>query len=659
VIGEVIDHYRILELVGRGAMGVVYKALDVNLDRQVAVKVMSAEARNDPDFVERFRQEARMQGALNHPNVAMLFDYFVHDGAPVAVMEFIDGESFEQLIRRRGAIAVRESIPIFKQALRGVAAAHRAGIIHRDLKPSNLMVTRDDIVKVMDFGIAKRQGSPGATKVSSTSIGSPLYMAPEQILGRAVDRRTDVYALGLTLYELVSGHRPFNPRGKAEFMVLNSHVNDTPEPPTVYRYGIPQPIVDAVMRSLAKDPDARFQSAEEFMAALPDLPAATVADTSAADSGAAPMGPTGTVAIARAPAPSGVGPTGTVAISRPPQPQPIGAGPTGTVAIPRPPTNGPGPTGTVVIPATPPPIGAAPAATVAISNAASTRGQPAAGGRHGNTVMVEYSSTKRPEAGEAMTFDYSASTILLQDSDSRRSVPSAANVASPAATAAPAPGLMQRLRSQRLGLAAVLLGLLLLGSLLRHAERPQPVRQQAIPTPLATQYAAPPVVATSVSEAPATPADATPATVISAATSTSTAPAALGPPATTPAPPRPDLSGSWRGEYVDASGKQLLRVVNLSIDRVYEDGGIEGTLQYQAASGEGECKLQPRGSSYSAGEQRLQLSPEACSPHHPRELGVPLDFVGVNPRGNTLKDGRIEAPTGEVIKVRLKRVSGV
>ena len=270
MIGDLIDHYRVLELVGRGAMGVVYKALDVNLDRPVAIKVMSVEARSDPDFVERFRQEARMQGALNHPNIALLFDYFVHDGAPVAVMEFIDGESLEQLIRRRGPIPAHESIPIFKQALRGVAAAHRAGIIHRDLKPSNLMITKDDIVKVMDFGIAKRQGTTGATK-ASTSIGSPLCMAPEQILGRAVDCRTDVYALGITLYELLSGQRPFNPRGKPEYRVLNAHVNELPKPPTVYCYGIPQPIVDAVMRSLAKHPDARFQSANDFMRALPDI----------------------------------------------------------------------------------------------------------------------------------------------------------------------------------------------------------------------------------------------------------------------------------------------------------------------------------------------------------------------------------------------------
>src|SRR5579863_3876432 len=270
MIGELLGHYRILELVGRGAMGVVYKALDENLDRTVAVKVMSAEARNDPDFVERFRLEARVQAALNHPHVALLFDYFVHDGAPVAVMEFIDGESLEELIRRRGAILAREAIPIFKQALLGVAAAHRAGIVHRDLKPGNLMLTRDGIVKVMDFGIAKRQGVTGATK-ASTSIGSPLYMAPEQILGRPVDCRTDIYALGITLYELLAGQRPFNSRGKTEYSVLNAHVNDLPEPPSVHRRDIPAPVVSAVMRAIAKEPTARFQSADEFMRALPDI----------------------------------------------------------------------------------------------------------------------------------------------------------------------------------------------------------------------------------------------------------------------------------------------------------------------------------------------------------------------------------------------------
>jgi eukaryotic-like serine/threonine-protein kinase len=649
MIGELIDHYRVLELVGRGAMGVVYKGLDVNLDRPVAIKVMSVEARNDPDFVERFRQEARIQGALNHPNVALLFDYFIHDGVPVAVMEFIDGESLEQLIRRRGPVPAREVIPIFKQALRGVAAAHRAGIIHRDLKPGNLMVTRDDIVKVMDFGIAKRQGAPGATKVSSTSIGSPLYMAPEQILGRPVDCRTDIYALGVTLYELLSGQRPFNARGKAEYLILNAHVNDLPEPPTVYRYGIPQPIVDAVMRSLAKEPDARFQSAEEFMSALPDVPA-PVAE-------APREAPTGTVAIPR------VAPTGTVAIPR--------VGPTGTVAIPR-----AGPTGTVALPRE------APIGTVAIEHLPPTSEDPVATRKPSGTMAFNYASSTRREPADPMAFEYSVGTVWqqLHPPDSAPS-PAATASRAVAANVAPAPsaatqelrgaqpGFMQLLRAHRLGLVAALVATLVLGTLLRHANWLDAMLPGASPAssgphfahaqvPTAAQAptspeaaAPPPAVPGSVTDAPAAPAP-----DISAAP---TVPATVTPPATTTAPARADLAGVWRGAYVNASGKQLLRVVSLSISRVHDDGGIEGTLQYQAASGDGECQLHPRGSSYSAGEQRLQLRPESCSPRYPKELGVPLDFDGVNPRANTLKDGRIEAPTGEVIRVKLKRVSGV
>ena len=666
MIGELIDHYRVLELVGRGAMGVVYKALDLNLDRQVAIKVMSAEARNDPAFVERFRQEARMQGALNHPNVALLFDYFVHDGAPVAVMEFIDGESLEQLIRRRGPIPAHEAIPIFKQALRGVAAAHRAGIIHRDLKTANLMITWGDIVKVMDFGIAKRQSATGATK-ASTSIGSPLYMAPEQILGRAVDCRTDVYALGITLYQLLSGQLPFNPRGKTEYSVLNAHVNDLPEPPTVHFRDIPQPLVDVVMRSLAKEPEARFQSADDFMRTLPDVTRPNAA--------APRVDPIGTVAIPR------VGPTGTVAIPR--------VGPTGTMAIPR-----VGPTGTMAIPR----VG--PTGTVAIEASPPMSGDPVAPGEPTSTKVFEYASSTHRDPPGPMAFDNSVATVW-QQSHPLPSAPSPAATASPAVAAnvappgmpvaarlsdnstplsparSPAPqglgvalsGLMQLLRSHRPAFVAVLVATLMFGTLVRHAERlhatsrgaslassgPQFTLPQASTTtqaPASTEPAAsPPAVPGSRADPPVAPS----ADVTAAAGVAGTAP----PPATTAAPARPGLAGTWRGAYVDASGKQLLRVISLSIGRVHDDGGIEGTLQYEAASGDGECKLHPHGSTYSAGEQRLQLSPEGCSPHYPKELGVPLDFDGVNPQADTLKNGRIEAPTGEVIRVNLKRVIGV
>jgi serine/threonine-protein kinase len=626
MIGELVDHYRVLELVGRGAMGVVYKALDVNLDRTVAIKVMSAEARNDPNFVERFRQEARVQGALNHPNVALLFDYFVHDGAPVAVMEFIDGESLEQLIRRRGAIPAREAIPLFKQALRGVAAAHRAGIIHRDLKPANLMVTRDDVVKVMDFGIAKRQGVTGGTK-ASTSIGSPYYMAPEQILGRAVDCRTDVYALGVTLYELLSGCRPFNTRGKAEYLVLDAHVNDVPEPPTVYRFGIPQPIVDAVMRSLAKDPDARFQSAEDFMSALPDL-LAHDADARRVDS-------RGTLALDYSP------PTGAQSAA------------------------GPSPSGTIAI-------------------ESSSRGDLLTTRKSSATMAFEYAATKRLDPHNTMAFDYSAGTVWqqLHAPDSKPSttptdppgvtakVAPGASVGSTTGESAPSArglaGFMQLGRTYRAAVVAVLLAACALGALVRH-----PVWLQATPagdsaassgapvTPALTPSAAqaPPSV-DSAARPPAAPGPE--AESVAAPSAQTTAPAPGAPTATaSTGPPQPTLSGTWRGEYVDASGKPLLRVVNLSINRVLEGGGIEGTLRYQAASGYGECKLHPRGSSYAAVEQRLQLSPEGCSPHYPKELGVPLDFDGVNPLSNTLEHGRLEAPAGEVIRIRLTRVSGI
>jgi serine/threonine protein kinase len=608
MIGELIEQYRVLELVGRGAMGVVYKALDVNLDRQVAIKVMSVEARNDPDFVERFRQEARMQGALNHPNVALLFDYFIHNGAPVAVMEFIDGESLEQLTRRRGPIPAHESIPIFKQALRGVAAAHRAGIIHRDLKASNLMITKDNIVKVMDFGIAKRQGTTGATK-ASTSIGSPLYMAPEQILGRTVDCRTDVYALGITFYQVLSGQPPFNPRGKTEYSVLNAHVNDLPEPPTIHCRDIPQPLVDAVMRSLAKEPEARFQSADDFMHALPDVRAPNAAA-------------------------SQVDPRDTVAIPR--------VGPSGTVAIPR--------------------VG--PSSTVAIEYSPPMSGDSVATCEPSGTTTFEYAPSARRDPHDTMAFDYFAGT-LRQESYPRRSAPLPAATASAGAQGlrGALTGLMQLLRAHRAAIVAVLVATLVLGTLLRHADRlhemlpdassgPRFTHAQASTATQAlssTEPAAPPAVPSSRADAPAAPsADVTAAAAV---------PATATPLATTTAP-APDLAGTWRGAYVDASGKQLLRVVSLSISRVHDDGGIEGTLQYAAASGDGECKLHPRGSTYSAADQRLQLSPEGCSPHYPKELGVPLDFDGVNPQAKALKNGRIEAPTGEVIRVKLQRVSG-
>jgi serine/threonine-protein kinase len=268
VIGTFIKHYRIDEVVGQGGMGVVYRALDVNLERTVAVKVLSTLLRNDPAFVERFRQEARIQAGLNHPNIATLFDFFVWNDQPVAVMEFIKGETLRSMVNRSGPIPAHIALPIFIQALRGVAAGHKRHIIHRDLKPSNLMVTDEGIVKVTDFGIAKVRSATGLTE-DSTRVGSASYMAPEQILGRPVDARTDIYIMGGTLYELLTGRPPF--QGMSQFEIESAHVREPPKAPTALCAHIPPAAVDAVMRALAKEPSNRFASAEEFIQALPDL----------------------------------------------------------------------------------------------------------------------------------------------------------------------------------------------------------------------------------------------------------------------------------------------------------------------------------------------------------------------------------------------------
>ena len=249
-------------------MGVVYRARDMNLERTVAVKVLSAAFREDADYIARFRQEARIQAGLNHPNIATLFDFFVWSELPVAVMEFIEGESLLSLVARSGPIPAHTALPIIVQALRGVAAGHKRGIIHRDLKPSNIMVTADGIVKITDFGIAKARSDTGLTRVS-TRVGSTSYMAPEQILGRPVDEKTDIYIIGGTLYELLTGRPPF--QGLSQFEIDSAHVREPPTVPTEYCANIPPSVVAAVMRALAKDPSERFASADEFIQALPDL----------------------------------------------------------------------------------------------------------------------------------------------------------------------------------------------------------------------------------------------------------------------------------------------------------------------------------------------------------------------------------------------------
>ncbi len=265
MIGTEISQYRLIEKLGEGGMGVVYKAMDVMLDRVVAVKLVSAELADNQELLERFKSEAKVQATLSHPNVATLYSYLVWEGRAVMVMEFIEGETLQQMIARRGPVPSEIAVPLFKQALLGVGAAHRRGIVHRDIKPANIMVNGDGQIKVMDFGIAKVLGVDGRTR-TNLRMGTAWYMAPEQVLNRKVDARTDIYALGVTLYEILSGQVPF--RADSEYEILSAHVQRQPELPTEHYPHIPQSCVSAVMRALEKEPENRFASTDEFIAAL-------------------------------------------------------------------------------------------------------------------------------------------------------------------------------------------------------------------------------------------------------------------------------------------------------------------------------------------------------------------------------------------------------
>jgi eukaryotic-like serine/threonine-protein kinase len=301
VIGKQIGNYQIQQKLGEGGMGVVYKAIDLDLERPVAVKVLSAALSQDPALLERFRSEAKAQANLGHTNIAALYSLLNIDNHTGIVMEYIDGETLNQILKRRGPISWQEALSWFEQALRGIGFAHRKGVIHRDLKPSNLMVNRDGVVKVMDFGIAKMLGGQGLTQ-TGMQLGTVAYMSPEQIRNQTIDARSDIYSLGVTLYELLTVHLPFETG--SDFEVMSDHVNTPPPPPSRYAPSIPQALQACILRALAKEPSARYQSVEEFSAALDAAKASAAASSSAPQLAATRLEQPAANAFAAPPAPA-------------------------------------------------------------------------------------------------------------------------------------------------------------------------------------------------------------------------------------------------------------------------------------------------------------------------------------------------------------------
>jgi eukaryotic-like serine/threonine-protein kinase len=265
LIGRVFDRrYVIKRKLGSGGMADVYLAEDQELGRNVALKLLNERHAADEQFVERFRREAQSAAGLNHPNIVSIFDRGYAEGTYYIAMEYLEGRTLKELLVRNGPTPIPVSIEYARQILGALAFAHRNGIVHRDIKPHNIVVGSDGRLKVTDFGIA-RSGASQMTEAGSI-VGTAQYLSPEQARGASVDPRSDIYSLGIVLYEMLTGHVPFT--GDTPVEIAMKHLSLAPEPPSALRPEVPHNLDAVVMRALAKDPDQRYASAEEMDAEL-------------------------------------------------------------------------------------------------------------------------------------------------------------------------------------------------------------------------------------------------------------------------------------------------------------------------------------------------------------------------------------------------------
>src|SRR5215467_6450592 len=264
---QTVGRYEITGELGRGAMGVVYKALDPTIGRTVALKTMRLDVHglDAQEMVRRFQNEARAAGVLNHPNIVTIYDAGEEDGIFYIAMEFIVGTTLHELLAEKHVLPTDEVVQIARQICRGLDYAHSNGIIHRDVKPANIMITGNGTVKIMDFGIAK---SGGQVTNTGQVLGTPNYMAPEQVKGRPLDGRSDLFSLGVILYEMMTGEKPFV--GQNVTTIIYKIVNETPIAPRELDVTIHPGLSNVVTKALAKSPDDRYQSGAELAHDLED-----------------------------------------------------------------------------------------------------------------------------------------------------------------------------------------------------------------------------------------------------------------------------------------------------------------------------------------------------------------------------------------------------
>ena len=267
MIGTIISHYKILEKLGEGGMGVVYKAQDTKLKRTVALKFLPSHVTKNEQDLARFLQEAQSAAALNHPNVCTIYEIHDEGENPFIVMEYVEGETLRERKKEKGK-RIKQIVDYAIQIAEALKAAHAKGVIHRDIKSDNIMITEDGRVKVMDFGLAKLRGAEKLTKSSST-LGTVAYMSPEHLQGQEVDARTDIFSFGVVLYEMLTGELPF--KGEYESAMMYAIVNEDPEPVQQYRTDLSSELLHVLNRALEKDPEERYQSVKDMLIDLKRL----------------------------------------------------------------------------------------------------------------------------------------------------------------------------------------------------------------------------------------------------------------------------------------------------------------------------------------------------------------------------------------------------
>lgn len=268
LVGKKIENYEILSQIGKGGMGEVYLAHDLKLDRRVAIKILGSAVVDNAKFIERFKREAKNQAQLSHPNIVTVFGFIEYHNLLGIVMEYVDGESLDKIIYRQKRLHIYDAIYITRQILAGLGYAHTKGFVHRDIKPSNIILNKEGIAKIVDFGISKSLFDKGVTHTGA-KIGTVLYMSPEQIMGKDVTHRSDIYALGCTLYEMLVGQPPFYE--DSEYNVMEGHLKKKHKKVNEVMPGTSEIIDKIIERALAKDANERYNDCGEFQQAVHEL----------------------------------------------------------------------------------------------------------------------------------------------------------------------------------------------------------------------------------------------------------------------------------------------------------------------------------------------------------------------------------------------------